>query len=82
MIQGVGTRISEEDFSHILNNYEFADEIRSDDPKILEALEEQRKKIDITIFSTNLKNSCARLGQTFLFINRRTSLIDIMLVDS
>ena len=35
MIQGLGTKINEEGFSQILNNYEFADEIRSDDPRVL-----------------------------------------------
>lgn len=35
----------------------------------------------IRIFNSNIKNACFRLGNSFLFLNRRSSLIDMLLID-
>ena len=35
----------------------------------------------LKIFNVNLKNGCSRLGNKFLFMNKRLSLIDLLLID-
>lgn len=55
------------------------EEIGVDDGRVLEALGDRVEEQKLQIFGFNIKNACARLGQTFILINRRSSLVDLAL---
>ena len=51
-----------------------------EDPKIEEAYEGKINSVNMDIFTYNIRNACARLGNTFLLVNTRNKVQDMLLI--
>lgn len=80
MIQGESMDLSELNFQELITNFDIPEDIHYDNAKLKEANEGYLEEMRIKIFLYNIRNACARLGNTFLLVNVRNKMEDMMLV--
>ena len=80
MLQGESMDLSEINLQQLMCSFDIPEDIHYENPRLREANEGYVEEMRIKIFLYNIRNACARLGNTFLLVNVRNKMEDMMLV--
>ena len=72
--------LDELSFQSIMTNYDIPEDFHFQDPRLEEAQQHLISESRMNTFAYNIRNACARLGNTFLLVNMRNKVEDMLLV--